>query len=617
MAKTINIKTSSGVQAIPCYAKKTANDGQGNNIPDTYATKTEAQDEIAAAFGIEDYTGSYNIVTNQIIPIEGKRATQDIVVNVPTYNYPDYTGDYNIYANGDISTAGHIATDDIFVRVGLVRKYDPYDIQQTAEQEYDEWFDAYFDEWGNPLIDEEDIPPQPSYNYGGEDSSGLAMDAHYIYDKETGSLVCKYAGTDAVFVHVLTSYETGAITLNFGTVYNITVPENSAFVTFVPEWVTCTASASGNIAGFKFWETANGYAAELVSTQPISLTNAKALFIAPASQISGILNPYPGPRSAGRAIMGGLMNVDKNGRIMVNGEVVPIHAEKADTDENGNDIPDTYATKAEVDAWIAAALDIEEYTGDYTITENGTIPIGGKKATADIVVDIPGADPPDEYKGDYLITENGTLPTKDLLLTDNLIIRVGPKPFYTSDYDDNPGIDTLIDGELAEQEYNDWQAKYSGYPADEIPPQPAYIFMSEYAENTGFIRGAHYIWDDQFKVLKCVYAPKDAVLVDIDASDEEVFLVIGNNYHIIVPQGEKFRTFAPYKDLHIQILSYTGAMLVKADWTPESLEYGLNFYGPHITGDLIHFDGSFVGFAIFFASEFKIQELKDNLGWPH
>jgi len=86
-------------------------------------------------------------------------------------------------------------------------------------------------------------------------------------------------------------------------------------------------------------------------------------------------------------------------------------------EDGGRGTPTIVVTEAkeQVDT---TGVSLPEYTGDYEITENGTLETAGKALKEDIVVAIP------EYEGSYSVTENGTLATKGKVMTGDVTVNV-------------------------------------------------------------------------------------------------------------------------------------------------------------------------------------------------
>jgi len=86
-------------------------------------------------------------------------------------------------------------------------------------------------------------------------------------------------------------------------------------------------------------------------------------------------------------------------------------------EDGGRGTPTIVVTEAKEQP-DTTGVSLPEYTGDYEITENGTLETAGKALKEDIVVALP------EYQGSYSVTENGTLATKGKVMTSDLVVSV-------------------------------------------------------------------------------------------------------------------------------------------------------------------------------------------------
>jgi len=86
-------------------------------------------------------------------------------------------------------------------------------------------------------------------------------------------------------------------------------------------------------------------------------------------------------------------------------------------EDGGRGTPTIVVTEAKEQP-DTTGVSLPEYTGDYEITENGTLETAGKALKEDIVVAIP------EYEGSYSVTSNGTLPTEGKVMTGDLSVNV-------------------------------------------------------------------------------------------------------------------------------------------------------------------------------------------------
>jgi hypothetical protein len=122
-------------------------------------------------------------------------------------------------------------------------------------------------------------------------------------------------------------------------------------------------------------------------------------------------------------------------------------------EDGGRGTPTIVVTEAKEQP-DTTGVSLPEYTGDYEITENGTLPTEGKVMTSDLSVNVTLP----EYTGSYTVTSNGTLPTAGKAMTNDLVVNVQAE--------DNPIVKAWEVYKSQSLHATKWNSAFSCYDTD-------------------------------------------------------------------------------------------------------------------------------------------------------